>query len=279
MASDNTKKNKPAKARAATGGAMEMPAGGAARASATHDAGAGSTTPAAAGGGRKTAPVTLEAALGRLRVAAYAAVALSLVGVGLASTAPIWSPKVYGNATSARFLALGVAQLRPVLESDGPFSAELATLRKIATGDNEVTRALEAITSESGTGVPTLPQLQARFNRTATAVLLSDVVDANRGWFDRMMLNVASTLELHVVLQKIKDKHLPSEELVLQAHMALAGGDLVRAVDAMERLSGRPAEVAAPWIKAARARIAANRVLQFLDTVAAARMSGGSVLR
>jgi hypothetical protein len=264
VTSDNTKKTKSAKASAA---ASEADA-------AVTAAPAAAPMPAAPPPAMPT-PVSLDAAIGRLRAAAYAAVALSIVGVALAATVPIWSPQVYGNASSARFLALGVAQLRPVLETDAPFSVELATLKKIAVGDNEITRALETIASDSGRGVPTQAQLQVRFSHMATEVLLSDVVDVNRGWFDRVMLNVASTMDLHVHLQKVKDKQTASKDILFQAHTALIAGDLARAADLLGTLSGRSAELAASWVKAARARIAANQVLKFLDTVATARMSSG----
>jgi hypothetical protein len=97
-------------------------------------------------------PPSYEAALRPLRAAAYGALALSVVGVALAFTVPVWSPKVYGNADSARVLALAVAQLRPALASERPFVGELTTLRRIASGDTEVSQALEAIASESSAG-------------------------------------------------------------------------------------------------------------------------------
>ncbi|MBI1774050.1 MAG: hypothetical protein HYR63_01760 [Proteobacteria bacterium] len=222
-------------------------------------------------------PVVADAGLAQLRLAAGVALGLSILAVVLALTVPVWSPQLYGNAASARFLALGVAQLRPVLESDGPFSVELATLRKIASGDAEVTKALETIASDSDVGVPTLVQLHARFSRTAAEIAFSDIVDSHRSWFDRAMLSVASALDLHVWLKKMKEKHLPSDETVMEAQIALAAGDLAGAVDQMSKLSGRSAEIAEPWIRAARARIAATQVLKYLDRVAAMRLSGGSV--
>jgi hypothetical protein len=217
----------------------------------------------------------LEAAVGRLSFAAYGALALSIVGVALVLTHPAWAPRVFGNAAQARFLALGVAQLRPVLETDSPFAVELATLRTVAVGDREVTRVLEGISSLSGVGVPTLTQLQDRFGRVATEIMLSDIIDSSRSPVDRAMLSLASSLELHALFHRMKDKHLPSEEALFNAQFALAAGDLQHAVDALDALSGRSAAIAEPWVKDARARLAAGQVLQYLETVAARRMAAG----
>ncbi len=218
-----------------------------------------------------------DAGLARLRIAAGVAVGLSIRAVVLALTVPVWSPQLYGNTASARFLALGVAQLRPVLESDGPFSVELATLRKIAADDAEVMKALETIASDSDVGVPTVTQLQLRFSRMASDIALSDIVDSHRSWFDRAMLSVASTLDLHVWLKKMRETHPPTEEIVMQAQIAVAAGDLAGAVGQLGKLSGRPAEIAEPWIRSARTRIAASQVLKYLDRIASMRLSGGSV--
>ena len=49
------------------------------------------------------------------------AILLAVLSLVVAITGPLWSPAIYGSPDSARFMVLGVAQLRPVLESNEPF--------------------------------------------------------------------------------------------------------------------------------------------------------------
>ena len=136
----------------------------------------------------------------------------------------------------------------------------------------------QAPANRIGYTVLTLPQLQMQFAHLETEILLSDVVDANRSWLNRAMVNVASTMELSVHLHKLKDRQ-PTKDILLDARRALAAGDLAGSADALGKLTGRPAEIAKPWIAEARARLAADKVLRFLDTAAAARLSGGALVR
>ena len=215
--------------------------------------------------------------MSRLLATASAAIVLSIAGIVIAATQPMWSPKLYGDSVSARIFVLSVAQLRPALESDAPFSFELATLRSIAADDTEIRKTLETIAEFSESGVPTVPQLRSAFVRLANEIMLREIVDSNRGWFDRLMLSVASTLHLHAVTRGLETGD-PSAQIVMRAQTALQEGDLTGAIAALGALSGRPAELAKPWIKAANARIAAIRVLKLLDTVATSRLSSNRSL-
>lgn len=208
----------------------------------------------------------------RLHNMATAAVLLSIVAVVVALTGPIWAPKLYGDSVSARVFVLSVAQLRPALESDAPFGLQLATLRGIVSEDAEMRKSLEAIASFSETGVPTVPQLRTSFSRLANEILLREIVDPKRSWFDRLMLSTAATLELHALVRKMETKD-PSAQSIMEAHVALHSSDLAGAIAALGKLSGRPAELAKPWIQAANARLAASRVLKLLDTLATTRLS------
>lgn len=261
MVSENPGKGKRSKAAAA-----------AENTEATTEAEAGSVTTEAT----DTDTVQQTKYLGQIRVAAFTAVALSILGVALSLTTPLWSPKLYGNSTSARIFVLGVAQLRPVLETDGPFSVELATLRKIASDDPAVTKALETIAGYSETGVPTVSQLQSRFIRTSSEIMLGEIVNPSKDWFARMMFSLASALDMkdmaHKYGMKVKNQGSVSD-ILMQAHAALRTDDLAGAVAALGKLSGRSAELAKPWVAAAQARLAANRVLKLLDQAAANRLS------
>jgi hypothetical protein len=206
---------------------------------------------------------------------AKAAFALSLVGIVAAFTVPVWSPFLYGNPDSSRFVALGVAQLRPALERDAPFGAQLSTLRRVIPDSPELAKALGTIAVFADKGAMTLPDLRDNFNQMANEIMLGDVVRAKRSWLDRAVVKVAATLELHEVAHRLNDPREPSA-VVWDAQTHLAAGDLAGAVDVLQALSGRPAEIAQPWIEAAHERLAADKVLAQLDSLAT-QLSAGAL--
>jgi hypothetical protein len=202
-----------------------------------------------------------------LRHLAVSAVVLSAIGIGAALTSPLWSTKLYGNPDTSRFVALGVAQLRPFLKTDEPFGVQLSTLRRVSPNDPELAKALETLASFADRGAPILPRLHDRFVRMANEVLLADIVSAKNTWLDRAVVTVASTIDLHAMAHRLKDTREASAVL-WNAQLHLDGGDLAGAVGTLGQLTGRPAEIAKPWIEQAKQRLAADKVLVQLDAVA-----------
>ena len=62
------------------------------------------------------------------------------------------------------------------------------------------------------------------------------------------------------------------EAAVTAAERALAGGDLDGAVAALGRLSGAPAEVAAPWLSLAKERLAVEAALDRAEALLVAQL-------
>jgi hypothetical protein len=224
------------------------------------------------------APVPPDIALKRVRNLATTAFVVALIGVVATLTAPVWSPKLYGNPDSSRFVALGVAQLRPVLERDEPFGVQLSALQRVAPNDPALAKALGTIAVFADKGAPTMGQLRNQFVEMANEIALGDVIGSNKTWFDRAAVKIASTLELHAMAHRLNDPRAPSA-LVWDAQAQLESGDLAGTVAALGGLTGHPAEVAAPWIAAAHERIAANKVLMQLDSLAEQLVAGNSPLK
>ncbi len=270
VAKKPTSRRKPPRARAAAPIAVREEEGIVANTQ-DHDTAPAETpsAPAAA------ASAASEASLKRVQTLATAAFVVALVGVAATLTAPVWSPKLYGSPDSSRFVALGVAQLRPALEQDQPFGIQLSTLRRVAPNDPALVTALGTIAVFADKGAPTVAQLRDHFIYMANEIALGDVVGPNKTWLDRAVVKVASTLELHEMAHRLKDPRVPSA-VVWDAQAHLETGDLAGTVIALEGLTGHPAEVASPWIAAARERLAANKVLMQLDSLAEELAAGGS---
>lgn len=205
--------------------------------------------------------------------ATRAAILLGVLSLVVAITGPLWSPVIYGSPDSARFMVLGVAQLRPVLASNEPFRTELTLVRRVMPSQPDVNQALEALAAYADQGVPTLPELQASFVKYANAIVLKDVVGTRSSEFDRAVVYMAATLHLHALVHWLNDT-LPASAVVWEAKTRLDAGDLAGASAALGKLTGPEGKVAEPWIRAVQSRIAANQVLELLETVAQSRGGG-----
>jgi hypothetical protein len=205
--------------------------------------------------------------------ATRAAILLAVLSLVVAITGPLWSPTIYGSPDSARFMVLGVAQLRPALASNEPFRNELTLVRRVMPSQPDVNRALEKLAAYADQGVPTLPELQASFVKFANAIVLKDVVSTRSSEFDRAVVYAAATLHLHALVHWLNDT-LPASAVVWEAKTRLDAGDLAGASAVLGKLTGPESKVAEPWIRAVQSRIAANQVLELLETVAQSRGGG-----
>jgi len=205
--------------------------------------------------------------------ATRAAILLAVLSLVVAITGPLWSPAIYGSPDSARFMVLGVPQLRPALASNEPSRNELTLVRRVMPSQPDVNQALETLAAYADQGVPTLPELQASFVKFANAIVLKDVVGTRSGEFDRAVVYAAATLHLHALVHWLNDT-LPASAVVWEAKTRLDAGDLAGASAALGKLTGPEGKVAEPWIRAVQGRIAANQVLELLETVSQSRAGG-----
>jgi len=186
-----------------------------------------------------------------------------MVAVGALLRAPLRS----ASPDSARFIALGIAQLRPALASHDPFRNELILVSRVMPSEPDVTQALEALSAYADSGVPTLRELQARFARVVNAIVLDSVLRGNGGGFERAVIATAAALHLHMLAYWANDTR-PSSEIAWEAQARLDAGDLPGALTVLGKLPERDAKVAEAWIKEAQARLAADQVLERLESVA-----------
>ena len=147
----------------------------------------------------------------------------------------------------------------------------------------DVNQALETLAAYADKGVPTLPELRASFAKCANAIVLKDVVGAKPNEFERAIISAAASLHLHALAHWLNDRlagsalpglAMPAAAIVWEAKMRLDTGDLAGASAALGKLNGPEAKVAAPWISAVESRIAANQVLELLETLAQSRIGG-----
>jgi hypothetical protein len=208
---------------------------------------------------------------GRLRDVTFTALVISVLSFVMAITGPIWAPRLYGIPSSAQIMVLGIAQLRPALLSDEPFRDQLSLVRGVMPSQPDVNQALDTLALYADKGVPTLPELQASFVGSANAIILADIVSTQSSGFDRAVISAAAALHLHALAHWLNDTR-PASAIVWEAQAHLDAGDLAGASAVLGKLTGPEAKIARPWISAVGSRIAADQVLELLETVAQSRV-------
>ena len=174
-------------------------------------------------------------------------------------------------ATAAQALVLAAGQLRSALATGQPFQQELQAVRALGIGDAQVTQPLDAVSAYAAKGVPTQPQLADRFQ-----ALSSDIVRAaNQGEGGDWVNQVAGKLSTLVTVRRqgggvVGDS---ADAVVARAEAAVQEGNLGKAVEELSALKGPAADVAAPWIADAKARLAANQAGQQLTARAIGLLS------
>jgi hypothetical protein len=213
----------------------------------------------------KADPKNVRAGHDTSRRLAYVAIAISLLSLIVAVVGVLWSPLRGGD--SARFVALGIAQLRPALVGHGPFRDELVLIRRVMPSDPDLVGAFEILSAYAERGVPTMRELQGRFPYLASAVVLSGMLGNNGSGFDNAVIATGAALRLHAVVQWVYDPR-PVSEIVSEAKTRLDAGDLRGALSTLGKLPEREAKIAAAWIGDAHSRLAADQVLDRLELVA-----------
>lgn len=173
-------------------------------------------------------------------------------------------------ATGARATVLAVGQLREVLQSPRPFTAELQALVRLAPNSSGLLEPVAAIQAYAPHGIPTLAMLRDRFGDMAGEVVHAAAALKGDGWWEK----TANRLSRLVTIRRIDAADNSAEGLVAEAERQLDVGDLPTAVAVLERLQGSPAEAARPWLAAAHARVAAERTMAALHVHALSLLGG-----
>ncbi|CAO3449253.1 FIG006581: hypothetical protein [Azospirillum argentinense] len=174
-------------------------------------------------------------------------------------------------ATAAQTLVLAAGQLRSALAAGQPFQQELQAVRAVASGDAQVTQPLEAVAGYAAKGVPTQPQLTDRFSAMASDIVRADNQGEGNDWVEQVTGKIATL----VTVRRSGGDAVGdgASAVVARAEAALQAGNLGGAVNELAALKGPAAQVAAPWIADAKARLAANEAGQQLTNRAIGLLS------
>jgi uroporphyrinogen-III synthase len=160
-------------------------------------------------------------------------------------------------------IALAARKLRDALFGAAPFVAEIRVLKDMAGEAPAVAAALSAIEPLAPTGVATRNDLFARLPAAVTAVVAADRRPNNESWIDRTV----SKLTGFVTVRRIDGKGAGADAILARAEMAARRGDLTATAKEISTLTDPGAAAAAPWLKAAQDRLAADLARAALDKI------------
>lgn len=161
--------------------------------------------------------------------------------------------------------------LRDAVAAGRPFDGELRALRAVAPQGVDVAAVAEPFAAQAAAGVVPLVVLRQRLTAQGEEIIRAAArPDETAGWWSRTVDRALS-----VVSVRRTDGEAVGDgtaAIVSRAEQRLAAGALAAAVEELAALQGAPAEVAGPWLRDARARLAADSAVAGLTAEALARV-------
>ncbi len=176
-----------------------------------------------------------------------------------------------GLTPEAQKVVLAIGQLRELLGGSTPFAKEFAGLKSAAAKNSGIIKVIAVLEPFADKGIPTLASLRRRFADMSGKVFTSSLALEGDGWLERTVNKLSSLVTLRRTSAAASSGGgggNTADAVIARVEASLAAGDLGESVAVLERLSGAPATVAAPWLADARARLAAERVKAMLHVLA-----------
>lgn len=180
----------------------------------------------------------------------------------LASTKDFHEGSQQAHRLSAAALALAEK-----MESNKGAGAELNALKAVAGSDTVIAAALSSVPSSVAKGVPTLPELQARFDAVVSKTRQAALVPAGLGGLEGQLAGMLfATLKFPPKPNDPppEDGSSAAEYILVQAKKHVQFGELDKAVQQLNKLEGQAAFTVEGWKKDAADRIAVEQALKVI---------------
>ena len=173
-----------------------------------------------------------------------------------------------GQSSRALAIVLAVANLRQAVAKGEPFEKPLEALNALSGDDPDIKTAVVLLSKSSAAGIPTLATLRERFDGLAGKMVQASKTLEETGWMERATNRIMSLVTWRRVGNGAEASSL--DAIVARAEARLKVGDLKGAIDALKGLSthAKATQVAAPWLKDAKARVVAERAVATLHVYA-----------
>ncbi|TAN65808.1 MAG: hypothetical protein EPN20_07450 [Magnetospirillum sp.] len=175
--------------------------------------------------------------------------------------------------SSAAALLLATSQLREAVNLGLAFDPELRVVKLLAGDDPESTRAVDAVKDRAAAGIAPRAGLADRFEGLAPAIIRAELLPEAEGWWRRVVDRLLSLVTIR--REDGAAAGASPAAIVARTRAALTRGDLAAATVEAAALTGGPAELAAPWLAEAKARLAADKAVSELAAHALALAGTG----
>ncbi len=162
-------------------------------------------------------------------------------------------------------LLLVVGQLRDAVDRGDPYDMELQAARRVAGAD--LTPLLDGLAATAATGLPRRATLLDSFAVLAPAIFNAGLAPENGDLWHRALHKLAGM----ITIRRIDGIGTDTAAVLARAERDVHANALEKAVRDLEPLQGAPAAVAAPWLRDAKARLAADKTLSELAAAAIAK--------
>jgi uroporphyrinogen-III synthase len=166
-------------------------------------------------------------------------------------------------------LLLSLLQLREAVEAGRPYAAEYDGFAALARDQPDLAAAAGPLTAAAHGGVASRAALRQGLAELADRRRTGAPAPGQAKWWEEAL----SRMHELVTVRRIGARQGGADAAVDRAQTAFTAGDLPGAIAALGGLSGSDAEPAQPWLKAARARLAAEAALTRLQDLLTARLA------
>lgn len=155
-------------------------------------------------------------------------------------------------------LALTLLQMREALETGRPFGAEYQALVALSRDRPDISAAAAPLADAAQGGVASRATLIERLRQLAP-----QIATAHSPPKDKLKSQIVARLRSLVTIRRIEGpEENPTEAAVDEAQRDLASADLAGAIAALDKLQAPAKSTAEPWLKMAKARLAAETALR-----------------
>ena len=178
------------------------------------------------------------------------------------------------NDRTGTALLLAVLQMREAIEAARPFPAAYDAFKGLAGDDATLLAGAAPLAQAARDGVASQAVLRERLDKVGSEIARAGKPTGKLRWWEQAL----DSIKRLVTIRRIGvAAHAGPEAAVSAAQSALAAGNLAAAVSALGSLDGADAEMAQPWLRLARDRLAAEAALARLQELLAARLGAATM--
>lgn len=170
-------------------------------------------------------------------------------------------PKSTAGGESAA-MVLGLGRLRADIEAGEAYADSLALFR--ISVDPSIQAPVAALSEYAQTGIAPMARLSQDFTQLADDLVHASRLPDDESWIGKTLSTIAGSIKF----RKTGDAAgSDTGAIVARAEVRLKADDLAGAVRELAKLEGKPASMAADWMRSARARLAVEAALAQLNGI------------